>query len=28
LVNNEEIYSHYLPWSAQILVAPGYAPKR
>lgn len=23
----EEVYSHYLPWSAQFLVAPGYAPK-
>lgn len=28
LVKDEEFYSHYLPWSAQFLVAPGYAPKR
>lgn len=28
IINNEEFYSHYLPWSAQFLVAPGYAPKR
>jgi vancomycin resistance protein YoaR len=27
-INNEEFYSHYLPWSAQILVAPGQAPRR
>lgn len=28
LAKDEEFYSHYLPWSAQFLVAPGYAPKR
>lgn len=28
LINNEEFYSHYLPWSAQFLVAPGAAPRR
>ncbi len=28
LTKDEEFYSHYLPWSAQFLVAPGYAPKR
>lgn len=28
IVQAEEFYSHYLPWSAQFLVAPGYAPKR
>lgn len=28
VVNEEEFYSHYLPWSAQILVAPGEAPRR
>lgn len=27
LTNHEDIFSHYLPWSAQFLVAPGYAPK-
>jgi vancomycin resistance protein YoaR len=26
--SREEYYSHYLPWSAQFLVAPGYAPRR
>lgn len=28
ITDGEEFYSHYLPWSAQFLVAPGYAPKR
>ncbi|MCS6871224.1 MAG: VanW family protein [Anaerolineae bacterium] len=28
LVNNEEFFSRYVPWSAQFLVAPGYAPKQ
>jgi len=27
IVNREDIYSHYLPWSAIFQVAPGYAPK-
>ncbi len=27
LINREEFLSRYLPWSAQFLVAPGYAPK-
>ncbi|MFN8421054.1 MAG: VanW family protein [Anaerolineae bacterium] len=27
IVSDEEFYSHYLPWSAQFLVAVGYAPK-
>jgi vancomycin resistance protein YoaR len=26
--DREEFYSHYLPWSAQFLVAPGGAPRR
>lgn len=28
LVDNEEFFSRYVPWSAQFLVAPGYAPKQ
>jgi vancomycin resistance protein YoaR len=28
IVSREEFYSHYLPWSSQFLVAPGYAPRR
>lgn len=28
LISGEEVYSHYLPWSDQYLVAPGGAPKR
>ncbi|MFN7209287.1 MAG: VanW family protein [Aggregatilineales bacterium] len=28
LVNNEEFFSRYVPWSAQFLVAPGYAPRQ
>lgn len=27
IVSREEFYSHYLPWSSQFLVAPGYAPR-
>jgi len=27
LIDNEDIYSHYLPWSAQYLVAPGERPR-
>jgi vancomycin resistance protein YoaR len=27
VINREEFYSHYLPWSAQIQVAPGQAPR-
>jgi vancomycin resistance protein YoaR len=27
VVNHEDFYSHYLPWSAIFQVAPGYAPK-
>ncbi len=27
IVNHEDFFSHYLPWSAIFQVAPGYAPK-
>lgn len=28
VVADEELFSHYLPWSTQIMVAPGEAPRR